>query len=53
MSTCAHCGIVRVHIALFFQCLTRGNEIRGNVTRVYKIRGNATRRNVAWENEIQ
>jgi hypothetical protein len=20
MSTCAHCGIVRVHIALFFQC---------------------------------
>jgi hypothetical protein len=21
MSTCAHCGIVRVHIALFFQCL--------------------------------
>jgi hypothetical protein len=21
MSTCAHCGIVRVHIALFFQCM--------------------------------
>jgi hypothetical protein len=23
MSTCAHCGIVRVHITLFFQCLIR------------------------------
>jgi hypothetical protein len=22
MSTCAHCGIVRVHITLFFQCRT-------------------------------
>jgi hypothetical protein len=25
MSTCAHCGIVRVHIALFFQCSTFKN----------------------------
>jgi hypothetical protein len=24
MSTCAHCGIVRVHIALFFQCTLQG-----------------------------
>jgi hypothetical protein len=24
MSTCAHCGIVRVHIALFFQCWQSG-----------------------------
>jgi hypothetical protein len=23
ISTCAHCGIVRVHIALFFQCLIK------------------------------
>jgi hypothetical protein len=24
MSICAHCGIVRVHIALFFQCCADG-----------------------------
>jgi hypothetical protein len=33
MSTCAHCGIVRVHIALFFQCnvqiLLRMSGIQG------------------------
>jgi hypothetical protein len=27
MSTCAHCGIVRVHITLFFQCNKKGLNI--------------------------
>jgi hypothetical protein len=26
MSTCEHCGIVRVHITLFFQCLSAGTS---------------------------
>jgi hypothetical protein len=31
MSTCAHCGIVRVHITLFFQCKEKIQKNVGNI----------------------
>jgi hypothetical protein len=40
MSTCAHCGIVRVHIALFFQCsseFTGSTQILKKVIRTLNI----------------